>query len=847
MFKSFKKSLHNSRATTVVEIMVAVGIAAILLPALLTGFVSSRGGRAQQNQRLQAVALMNETKEALRTIRENNWQTFAVNGTYYPAVSGNTWTLVSTTSGQTVNNLTRLVTIADTQRATASGAIVSSGGYVDKSTKTVTITITWTQPYTSSLTSTMYMTRYLNNTTYVQTTVADFNAGTQLNTAVITPTPPIGNGELGIIPNTKGKWCAPSFSSTTIQLPDGPPVAVAAKSYSDTNIPNDVFVATAPYATSSVKLAYVRVPANVDPPAPSLHGIFTMDSAAYSDSAFYPTTGLTNSFRTNSVKYYTSPGGSLYALLATDMPDKEMIAVLIKNSGGNDVWQDTCHKTSGGATDCSYGIYKYWTFFNTRAYQGDSRNTPNQDQAPYGYGATTLTVLNNTAYLTSGGYLYAVDLSTIDSKTTSTGLDMVGCRIELDGYDCNPAPPGGTGGANGSDSKYKNSSPSPQTGTTYSDTATPAHSTCSDGGNTELYANDHSSAVQVGGNTYVYIAVGAGTNPELDIVNATSIPTGASTPPISSYKCGTIANGNASWKRVGSLDFNTNSNTEEAANSVYIKDDGTRAYMTSNGATFATAGVPDSYLFYVINTSNPAAPAFLTTTGGKAGSGYYYPTPTITKNGNNYLDKELFPRRSLTVLNGQRAILVGKDGITNANNAEEYQVLDLTNESAPAYCGGIDFNQGFNDLTYVIEADSDTFVYMVANDNTNQLRIIQGGPDGTYLAGGSYYSATFSATTVSSFNRVTTTASAPANTNFQYQVAVSNPGSGNCANATWTYIGPDGTSNSYYYATSSGAIPVTTYNTYSNPGLCFRYKVDMSTTDYNATPLLYDLTVNYTP
>lgn len=80
----------------------------------------------------------------------------------------------------------------------------------------------------------------------------------------------------------------------------------------------------------------------------------------------------------------------------------------------------------------------------------------------------------------------------------------------------------------------------------------------------------------------------------------------------------------------------------------------------------------------------------------------------------------------MTVFNGLRAVLVGKDGITDGNNGKEYQVLNMSNETSPAYCGGLQFDSGFNDLTSVSELDGDNFVYMVGNTIGNELKIIQG-------------------------------------------------------------------------------------------------------------------------
>ncbi len=981
------KVINFQSGALLIEILLVIALAAIMLPALLTGLFTSSQGKAQQKQRVEAVALLKEGEEIVRNIREKDWSSFSTNGTYHPVTSNNAWDFAS--GSEIINGITRTITISDVYRD-ANGVLVTSGGTIDPSSKRVYIQLSWGDPYPSSVDSTIFVTRHLSNAANTQTTLAEFSAGTTVNTDIVNTS----GGEITLLSNNKAKWCSPSLSSATISLPDGPPVAVAATVSASVTNPNSVFVATAPTTATSVKLAFVHVTANADPPVPSLKGIFTLDAAQYSAPGLIPSgVGLDNNFKTNDVKYYKSSSGKMYALLATDKPDTEIVAVLVDdNDSSND------NTNNGEYQDYVNGIYKYWTFFNTslyspstvlstpledpsgnsadsggdgdgfasnstRAYSDNSSfavdsnsgnntgtnctggdkdkhryynygfNVPSgatihgievhldarvdstsnspfmcvqlswdggstwtttkststlttneatytlggasdnwgrtwnngefsnsnfrvrvinvasstsrdfsldwapvkvyysggslNDQAPFGYGATSVAVLGNMGYMSSGGYLYTFDLSNIDSKTTASGLDMVGCRIQLDGYDCNPG--------SGTNRKYS----AGQTGTSWGDTTSPAHNDCSDGGNIELYASNDIYPVQVGANTYVYVAVGAGTNPEFDIVNVSSIPDGNSSPAISNSSCGRISGGNASWKVGGTFDFNSNSGTEEAANSVFANSDGTRAYISSNGGIDGNGdGQGDSKQFYILNTSTKTAPAFLSGTPSSGpSSGFYYGTGA---------NAQQYPRRSLTVLNGQRAVLVGKDGITDANDAEEYQVLNINNEATPLYCSGIDFDQGFNDLTSVSEADTDNFVYMVANTTVNELKIIQGGPDGTYLESGTYESSTQDIGSVVALNRLTTTTSLPANTNILYQVAATLPISGSCSGVSFNYVGPDGTAGSYFPSTG-GQIPFSSSGGFVNPAQCVRYKAFLSTTDYNVTPQLLDASINYSP
>lgn len=817
-----------------VELILAIGLAALILPVILTGLMTSREGKPQQEKRVQAVALMKETVTAIKNIRDADWATFSsvtTNTAYHPVISSNRWVLqpgVATNSA----GLTQSVVVNDVYR-TSAGAIATSptGNFLDPSTKKVDVTISWTQPIVSSTTSTVYLTR-TTNLTYSHNSSADFTPGTLTDVQISTN----NGGEIKLANNNRAKWCTPGFATATIDLPDGPPVAVAATaSATSIAIPNDVFVATAPYASSSVKLAYVNVDANVATPAATQRGIFTLDASKYT-SGTYPSSlgGLTNNFKTNDIKYYKSSSGNVYALIATDLPTHEVVIAQIKNNNGaSDAYQDSANK-----------IYKYWSYFSTKIHSSSTSN----DYAPFGYGAVSLAVLENRGYVISGGYLYVFDLTNIDSATATTSLPMVGCRIQLDGYDCNPG--------SGQNKKYS----AGQTGnTSWSDTSTPTHNDCSDGGNVELYASNDITPIKVGTSTYVYVAVGAGTNPELNIVNVTSVPTGSTSPTLTNNSCGRISGGASGWRRIGSLDFNSASNTEEAANSVFAKSDGTRAYISSNGGVDANGdGQADSKQFYVINTTTKNAPAFLSGTT-TATSGYYSggsPAPSA--------DAELFPRRSLTVLNGLRAVLVGKDGFTNGNDAEEYQVLEMDNpsESAPRYCGGLNYNVGFNDLTSVSELDSDNFVYMIANTTLNELKIIEGGPDNAiYVASGTYVSPVFDTASLDAstlnraFNRFLADIVQPAGTSIGFQMAVAQASGGVCPTSIGSYqfLGPNKTTdvddlfksmNNGSFALD-GLIPLLTSGSYSNPGRCFRYKAYLTSSEQTATPELQRMIWNY--
>ncbi len=173
--------MHKKSGQSLIELLIAIGLTAILLPALLTAIVASSEGKAQSQQRTEATNLQKEAEEALRTIREANWQQINTNGTYHPVVSEPIWTLAP--GPEDINGYTRKIEIQDAQRDT-NGNIASSGT-VDPSTKKITTTVSWTTPINSQVDSTAYFSRYLSNSNIQETSQAQFAVGTHTNTQAV--------------------------------------------------------------------------------------------------------------------------------------------------------------------------------------------------------------------------------------------------------------------------------------------------------------------------------------------------------------------------------------------------------------------------------------------------------------------------------------------------------------------------------------------------------------------------------------------------------------------------------------------------------------------------------------
>src|SRR3989344_1703741 len=174
------KKLSSQKGLSIIELLIAIGLTSLILPVLVAGFFIVRSNSLHQNQRLHAISYLREAVEAVRIVRDNSWESISVNGIYYPVATASSWMLSSGSEIINPYNLTRQIEINDTYRD-SSGLIVESGGTLDPSTKKITVTVSWSTPILSSVSSTLYLTRYHDNTSLIQSTVSDFNAGTTTN------------------------------------------------------------------------------------------------------------------------------------------------------------------------------------------------------------------------------------------------------------------------------------------------------------------------------------------------------------------------------------------------------------------------------------------------------------------------------------------------------------------------------------------------------------------------------------------------------------------------------------------------------------------------------------------
>lgn len=216
---------------------------------------------------------------------------------------------------------------------------------------------------------------------------------------------------------------------------------------------------------------------------------------------------------------------------------------------------------------------------------------------------------------------------------------------------------------------------------------------------------------------------------------------------------------------------------------------------------------------------------------------------TTSKSGNRPLiasyDAQGMNPKDLILVSENKLLLGGTGG-------EEYQVIDIANESSLQKCGGLNVDSGVYGVSGVLEEDGEAFAYIVTKDAGNEFKVIEGGAGESFASEGTFTSQVLDFGYTTAFNYSTSSLLVPNQTTAMYQIAIADPVNGNCEEAAYSYVGPDGTSNTFY--TEDASVPLDDDGSgYENPGRCMRYKVFMETADSSSTPVLQDMSINYSP
>lgn len=812
-----------------------MGIAAIMLPALATAVVASREGRAQEARRMQAAALMREANEAVRVVSEKGWEQFAINGTYYPMISGGSWSLVSGT--QAVEGFTRYIVISDAQR-NAGGALVGSGGTVDSSTKKATVTVSWSQPLSGNLSNEAYFHRYEGNTAWTQTTQADFNAGTRSNT-VVTAT---GGGGVelasaggpahvqnaGSVLDTSSTIITQAFSTSVT----GGNLIVAAISW-------DTASSTTVTCSDNQSNTYVTVTNTNDTSNSQALAICYAINVAGGATTVTATFGAASVTKRIAVHEYSgvttvSPVDVSSTNVAnnTTAVDNVTSNAATTTVAGDLLFGAVMETAPGGATITA------GTGYTQRRVVTGELATQDRIQAAAGSVASTQTFSTN-------GLRYVAQMVAFKAAGTATAwappnilgsADTAGAEDALDVF------------VSGNYAYVADATILRIYDITDPDTPTLTGS---------YTAAGNINGVYVSGN-FAYIAT-ASTSSEFRVVNVTNkaSPTQAATMDVTGTAAGNAIYVDGTYAylaRANSTTSGTNEfviinittptsptlsgslNMSNAANSVYVS--GNFAYVATSITSaeltiinITTKTAPASAGTYDASGTSIAADVFGVGTTiylGKAnntsGAEFFIlnaATPTSVSLVGSY---EAGANINGVYVSGTNAFLA--TAITNA----QFRVLNIATPSSPSLLGSLNLAAVSNDVMF-----SGTSAFVASASDTRELTILRSAPSTGaigYVASGTFDSSTLDTSNSVAYNYITFSVTEPASTDVRLQIAVNND------NATWNYVGPDGTGSTYY--SSATAVRLSTTGRY------VRYRATL-TGPGTSTPALSDVTVNYSP
>jgi Tfp pilus assembly protein PilV len=157
--------LKNQSGFGLIEIVITSTIIVVSFTAFLSFILFSRNATFKAQRNTEAVAAGEEAMEVVRKLKDDNWTSniasLTAGTTYYPKLTGTTWSL-TTTNPNTSSYYTTTIVFSNVSRD-GSFNIVTSGGSNDTNSKKVVVTVTWKDSGTKTVKLTGYIGNIKNN------------------------------------------------------------------------------------------------------------------------------------------------------------------------------------------------------------------------------------------------------------------------------------------------------------------------------------------------------------------------------------------------------------------------------------------------------------------------------------------------------------------------------------------------------------------------------------------------------------------------------------------------------------------------------------------------------------
>lgn len=157
-----KKNIHPQKGIGMIEVIVCLTIISISFWAFLELTKYNLRIQEQTQAKMEAMTLATETIEAVRSIRDEDWNNLAslsLEIRYYPVISANKWTVTSINPGSINGIYDRWVVLEKVYRDANDD--ISPSGMEDIQTKKITALVEWIdRGQTEQINLTTYLTNW---------------------------------------------------------------------------------------------------------------------------------------------------------------------------------------------------------------------------------------------------------------------------------------------------------------------------------------------------------------------------------------------------------------------------------------------------------------------------------------------------------------------------------------------------------------------------------------------------------------------------------------------------------------------------------------------------------------
>lgn len=160
-----RKQILSQKGFGLIEIIITAAIIVVSFTAFISFILFSRDATLKVQRKTEAVSAAEEAVEIVRKLKDDNWTaniaSLTAGTTYYPKLTGSTWSL--TTTNPSPSNYYQTTVVFSSVSRDGSFNIVSSGGTNDPNSKKVVVTTTWNDSGTKSVNLTSYIGNIKNN------------------------------------------------------------------------------------------------------------------------------------------------------------------------------------------------------------------------------------------------------------------------------------------------------------------------------------------------------------------------------------------------------------------------------------------------------------------------------------------------------------------------------------------------------------------------------------------------------------------------------------------------------------------------------------------------------------